>query len=91
MTLPRAHDDREYQNFVDRNDIPTRAVFLNLLAGEKVPVDIEGGVSWDLIEATYPTSTQEVYTYKLLTVVTQVITFNYTSSNKKFISSVTKA
>ena len=90
MTLPRAHDDREYQNFVDRNDIPTRAVFLNLLAGERIPVDSEDGVTWDLIEATYPTPTQEVYTYKLLTNVVQTITVNYTDSNKKFISSVTK-
>ena len=90
MTLPRAHDDREYQNFVDRNDIPTRAVFLNLLAGERIPVDSEDGVTWDLIEATYPTPIQEVYTYKLLTNVVQTITVNYTASNKKFISSVTK-
>ncbi len=88
--LPRSHDDREYQNFVDRNDIPTRAVFLNLLPGERVPVDGEESVVWDLIEATYPTATQEVYTYKLASVVTQVITVNYTASNKKFISSVTK-
>lgn len=39
MTLPRAHDDREYQNFVDRNNLSTRLVALNLLPGETIPTE----------------------------------------------------
>lgn len=88
MTISSAIKDREFDNFRDVNDIPTKAVTLNLLPGEKVPVEID--LKWDLIEATYPTPIQEVYTYKLLTNVVQTITVNYTASNKKFISSVTK-
>ena len=57
----------------------------------RLRISSEEGIAWDLIEATYPTPTQEVYTYKLLTNVVKTITVNYTASNKKFILSVVKA
>lgn len=46
------------------------------------------GSDYDTIEATYPLSTQEVYTYKLSSVVVQVITVTYLTASKKDISLV---
>lgn len=44
---------------------------------------------YDLGEVTYPTSTQEVYTYKKNGSVVKVVTINYTTSDKTDISSWT--
>ena len=51
-------------------------------------------VTWDYLAVTYPSSTQEVYTFKTggsggATV--KAITVNYTTSAKDFISSVSVA
>ena len=54
------------------------------------PVIVTEDIEWDEIVTTYPTAMQEVYTYKLLTNVVQVITVNYTNSSKELISSVIK-
>jgi len=54
------------------------------------PVIVTDDIEWDEIVTTYPSSTQEVYTYKLLTNVVQIITVNYTNSSKELISSVIK-
>lgn len=74
--------------------------FTELSSGEVARrVLISGGngflsdVEFDYIAATYPSSTQEVYTYKAggsggTTVAT--ITVNYTDANKTSISSVAK-
>jgi len=44
------------------------------------------GVDYDLITATYPTSTTEIYTYTLLAVTVLVATVVYTDTSKRDIS-----
>lgn len=79
--------EREYDKF--------RAASGNL---SKVAVSQDEGdsfsifqdVKWNEIEASYPSSVQEVFTYKLNTSTVMTITINYTNSSKKFISSISK-
>jgi hypothetical protein len=77
--------DRELDKFRDDKG-------LSKIAVEVIgPVNtIDGDVVWDEVAATYPSSTQEVYTFKLLSVDKLVITINYTSVAKKNILSVLK-
>lgn len=46
------------------------------------------GVDYDRIDATYPSDTQEVFTYKLLAVNVQVVTVDYADATKENIVSV---
>jgi hypothetical protein len=43
---------------------------------------------FDEIQATYPTTASELYTYKLSTVSIGTVTVTYTSSSKKVLTSV---
>lgn len=57
-------------------------------------IDAALGVAWDYLAVTYPSSTQEVYTFKTggsggTTVRT--ITVNYTTTTKDYISNVSRA
>lgn len=45
---------------------------------------------YDRIDATYPTSTTEVYVSKLASVTQQTVTVTYTDSSKNFITSVVR-
>jgi hypothetical protein len=59
---------------------------LESIAGFNIP-------AFDYIEATYPTTSQEVYTYKtggLSGTVVGTITINYTDATKTVLSSVAK-
>jgi hypothetical protein len=60
----------------------TNPINVNVLSDESV--------NWDEIQATYPSSVQEVYTYKLSSVNVQTVTVNYTNASKKTILSVLK-
>jgi hypothetical protein len=46
------------------------------------------GVDYDAINATYPTATSEVYTYKKGVDTVQTVTVTYTDNDKRDISSV---
>lgn len=45
---------------------------------------------FDTINATYPTTTQEVYVYKLSGATVATITVNYTDTTKNYITSAVK-
>jgi len=51
---------------------------------------ILSGVVYDEMQATYPTTTQEVYVYKASTITVATITVDYTDTTKCFIHSVVK-
>ena len=54
---------------------------------------LAGGLApaqYDTIEATYPTASTEVYTYKLATVTQATITVTYTDATKLVLTSVTR-
>lgn len=56
-------------------------------------VSASGGLApaqYDTIEVTYPTSSTELYTYKLSTVTVGTISVTYTDSTKLVLSSVTR-
>jgi hypothetical protein len=50
--------------------------------------DLVQGKDYDRIDATYPTNTQEVFTYSLAATTVQVVTVNYDTPSKANISSV---
>ena len=59
-------------------------VMLGSIAGFNIP-------EYDTIEATYPTGTTEVFTYKKATATVGVITVAYSDSTKEVLISVTKS
>jgi hypothetical protein len=84
--------DNEMNTYVEVNDSGSTEV------AQRVKVTGLGslleGVKYDFIAATYPSTTQEVYTYKTggsggTTVA--VITVNYTTSTKDVLLDVSKA
>lgn len=84
MTLPTTLVDREFQKFEEYDSqVAVRVKSLNSLVSEK----------YDYISVGYPTTTQEVYTFKSggsggTAVAT--VTVNYTTSSKEFIDNVGK-
>jgi len=85
MSLSPSVQDRELNKFRD--------------AGEKyskVAVTMEGdtglleGISYDEIQATYPSSSTELYTYKLSSTTVASILVTYSNSSKKTLVSVAR-
>lgn len=82
MTLPASISDREHRKFRDAN------------GSSKVAVTMEGdtgileGISYDEIQATYPTNSTELYTYKLSGVDVAGVLVTYTNSSKHTLLSV---
>jgi hypothetical protein len=51
---------------------------------------ILSGIKYDQVQATYPTTSQEVYTYSLSASVVATITVNYSDATKKNILSLVR-
>jgi len=89
LALSPSQRDREYNNFADNGD-GTTSRYMQVTGGLGT---ILSGVTYDYILATYPTSSSEVYTFKLggsggTTVAT--VTVQYTSASKQVLTSVTR-
>lgn len=83
MTLPSSIQDREQQKFIDAGTAAT-----------SVRVSLASGMSperYDEVQVTYPTTTTEVYTFKLAATTVGVITVTYTTTTKDFIQSVVRS
>jgi hypothetical protein len=88
MSLPGSQHDREYQKF---RDSETGAAVAIVGAGPGGSITVEtAGVQWDEIVTTFPANNVEVFTYKLASVVVQIITVTYQSNDKKVPLSVVK-
>lgn len=76
-------DDRELKKF--REVSPTSDLTKVAVEVENdLPIKVEtAGVDWDRIETTYPTSNQDLFTYKLNSVVVQTILVTYDNTAKK--------
>lgn len=86
----RSHRDREAASWMpSESDDVARRVGNDLDSPLHVKTkELVQGVDYDLITATYPSSTTEIYTYTLSSVVVLVATVVYTSSDKRDISTV---
>jgi len=73
---------------VDRrtHDTSANATLDNLLGAG----NIIGDIKFDEIQVTYPTTTTEVYTYKLATATTATVTITYVDTTKCDITSVVR-
>jgi hypothetical protein len=83
MPLPSALQDKENYKFLDAGTNQT-----------SVRVSLASGMSperYDEVQVTYPTTTTEVYTFKLATTTVGVITVTYTDTTKDFIQSVVRS
>lgn len=88
MSLPGSSQDREYQKFRDTPSGPAVAI-TGASNGGSIAVET-AGVQWDEIVTTFPANNVEVFTYKLSSVVVQIITVTYQSNDKKVPLSVVK-
>lgn len=73
--------DREFAKFRDGKNGDAVAVTLD---GESVSVD-SAGVDWDEIITTFPSATEELFTYKKSGVVVQTVAVTYQNDTKKVI------
>jgi hypothetical protein len=76
-TLP----DREFAKFRDGKTGDAVAVTFD---GEAIPIE-PSGVEWDEIVTTFPSTTQELYTYKKNNVTVQTVLVTYQNTDKKSI------
>lgn len=76
-TLP----DREFAKFRDGKTGDAVAVTFD---GEAIPIE-PSGVEWDEILTTFPTTTQELYTYKKNGSTVQTVLVTYQNTDKKAI------
>ena len=94
MALKNTISSREYEKFEENADDGGTDVRVVL----KSPVEVEvsgggnilSGIEYDEVQATYPTGTTEVYTYKLSTVTVAVVTVTYTDATKSNITSLVR-
>lgn len=54
------------------------------------PVVVSHNVKWDSLEASFPDSVTDVWTYKLDSVIVMIVTVVYTSNGKNNILSIDK-
>jgi hypothetical protein len=78
--------DREFAKFRDGKDGDAVAVVMD---NDVIAVET-AGVEWDLIETSFPSSTQELYTYYKNTNIVQTVLVTYQSVDKKIILSMSK-
>jgi len=72
---------------VEVNGEVKRGLDVSILTS-KISQPLVAGTDYDTIDITYPTSTQELYTYKLSAASVRTVTVDYTSSSKKDILKV---
>lgn len=80
MTLNRSITDREMNKFAEAQS--TTVIKVASLGELDIPIGA------NKIEASYPSSTTEVYTYKQNTTVLKTVTVTYTNSSKSVLASV---
>lgn len=85
MAMKNNVRDREFNKFEETSDGET-SVRVSLADSGLV-----AGKDFDTVDVTYPTATQEVYTYTLSTVTVQTVTVDYTDSTKCDVLKVTYA
>ena len=73
--------DREFAKFRDGKTGDAVAVTFD---GDAIPIE-PSGVEWDEIITTFPSTTQELYTYKKNTVTVQTVLVTYQNTDKKSI------
>jgi hypothetical protein len=78
MTLPKSRDDREFESY---RDTPR---------GFAKSVVNVSEVIWNKIETTFPTSTQDLYSYFYDTTLVMTILVTYANTSKKDIVTVLK-
>jgi hypothetical protein len=78
--------DREFGKFVES---PTRPGSPAIEVVGDFAGGLVAGTGYTTIDVTYPTTIQEVYTFKLLLATVQTITVDYTTSTKDILSKVT--
>lgn len=86
------HKDMEKNKFLESGQRPGEpAVDVSLGNPSDIGGNILAGIKFDEIQATYPTSTTEVYSYLFESNIMATITVTYTDATKCFITSVVKS
>jgi hypothetical protein len=73
--------DREFDKFRDGKSGDAVAIVYD---GDSLPVETSG-VEWDEIVVTFPSSTQDLFTYKKNSLTVQTVLVEYSSTDKKTI------
>ena len=91
MTQPRTIEGREQTKFVESPTRPNNSAVEVVLGGSSAPIEIIDKSpfgDFDEIQASYPTASSEIYTYKLTSNTIGTVTVTYTDSDKKDLQSV---
>lgn len=89
MALPTTAETREFYNFAD-NGNGTTARYVKVSGGLGTFLE---GVEFDSLTAAYPSSTVEVYSYRLGGIagaIQATLTVTYTDATKSFVASVVR-
>lgn len=78
--------DREFDKF---RDAPNDKSSVSISADAALPIE-PAGVDWDEIVTTFPSNTQELYTYKKSATTVQTVLVTYQNADKKTILNMTR-
>tara|TARA_R110000744_G_scaffold268687_1_gene382175 strand:- start:306 stop:566 length:261 start_codon:yes stop_codon:yes gene_type:complete len=85
MAMSPSFTDRQLAKFRETSSGDTAVAVV------KEDDELISGKDYDTISVSYPTTTTEVYEYKLSSIVIKTITVTYTTSSKKILQEVTYA
>jgi hypothetical protein len=79
-------NDREFDKF---REAPNDKSSVSVSVDAALPIE-SAGVDWDEIITTFPSNTQELYTYKKSTSTVQTVLVTYQNGDKKTILNMTR-
>lgn len=90
MTLPKAQLDREYQKFRDTGTNGETKVGVEVENDSSHPIVVTSSVNWDKLETTFPSPSQDLFTYKKNSTTVMTVLVTYSGTNKKTIINIEK-
>ena len=89
MTLPRTIEGRERAKFVESPTRANKSAIETLVGNTSIPIkNVSPFGEFDKIQAAYPNSTTEAYTYSLGGNDIGTVTVTYTTTSKRLIDTV---
>lgn len=87
MAMPKNHNQRDFLSYAE---LPDGTVARKVHDPLGASGSILAGVAYDSMQASYPSSTTEVYTYYLDGAVVSTVTVSYSSASKHEILSIVR-
>lgn len=88
MAMSRNHNDRDFQSYFQMPDGSTARKVHDPMGYSG---SILAGISYDSMQASYPTASSEVYSYFLNSVLVATVTVTYSNNSKHEIVSIVRS